>query len=99
MSIAYVISIFNLIYNYIHEVCEEESHGLPQTVTRLAEAYGVEVSVGCRLMALIKKALRGIGTEIITIYAGNTLVDVELSDMITRLKITCVIVECFTVYI
>ena len=66
------------MYNYALEVCEEESHGLLQTVTRLEEAYGVEVSMGCRLMALIKKALRGIVTEIITIYAGNTLVDVEL---------------------
>ena len=78
MSIAYLISVLNLIYNYVHEVCEEEFHGLLQTVTHLEEAYGVEVSMGCRLMALIKKALRGIATEIITIYAGNTLVDVEL---------------------
>ena len=71
MSIAYLISIFNLIYNYVHEVCEEEFHGLLQTVTHLGVAYGVEVSVECRLMARIKKALRGIVTEIITIYAGN----------------------------
>ena len=71
MSIAYLISIFNLIYNYVHEVCEEEFHGLLQTVTHLGVAYGVEVSVECMQMALIKKALRGIVTEIITIYAGN----------------------------
>ena len=60
----------HLIYNYVHEVCEEEFHGLLQTVTHLGVAYGVEVSVECRLMALIKKALRGIVTEIIIIYAG-----------------------------
>ena len=72
VSIAYLISIFNLIYNYVHEVCEEEFHGLLQTVTHLGVAYGAEVSVECRrLMAQIKKALRGIVTEIITIYAGN----------------------------
>ena len=71
MSIAYLISIFNLIYNYVHEVCEEEFHGLLQTVTHLGVVYRVEVSVECRQMALIKKALRGIVTEIITIYAGN----------------------------
>ena len=77
MSIAYLISVLNLIYNYVHEVCEEEFHGLLQTVTHLEEAYGVEVSMGCRLMALIKKALRGIATEIITIYAGWLMLNYE----------------------